>query len=112
MRAWEIICGCCNRGFHLRISLLNLSKGARCMSRHLVDTSTRYSGTAYETLSDDREIEDPEVDVVAPENPPKKRVPCEPYLPDEKLVEVVNLAIALGRPLLLQGDPGCGKTRL
>ena len=24
----------------------------------------------------------------------------------------MNLAIALGRPLLLQGDPGCGKTRL
>lgn len=82
------------------------------MSRHIVDTSTKYTGTAYETLSADREIENPEVDVVAPENPPKKRVPCEPYLPDEKLVEVVNLAIALGRPLLLQGDPGCGKTRL
>ncbi|OKH47367.1 AAA family ATPase [Scytonema sp. HK-05] len=36
----------------------------------------------------------------------------EPYLPDDKLVEAVNLAIALGRPLLLQGEPGCGKTRL
>ena len=28
------------------------------------------------------------------------------------MVEAVNLAIALGRPLLLQGEPGCGKTRL
>jgi len=40
------------------------------------------------------------------------RVEREPYLPDEKLVEVVNLAIALGRPLLLQGEPGCGKSQL
>ena len=36
----------------------------------------------------------------------------EPYLAGPKLEEAVNLAIALGRPLLLQGDPGSGKTRL
>jgi len=35
-----------------------------------------------------------------------------PYLPSEKLVEVVNLAIILERPLLLKGEPGCGKTKL
>lgn len=35
-----------------------------------------------------------------------------PYLPNEELVEVVNLAIYLERPLLLKGEPGCGKTRL
>jgi MoxR-like ATPase len=35
-----------------------------------------------------------------------------PYLPDDDLVEAVNLAIALERPLLLEGDPGCGKTCL
>jgi MoxR-like ATPase len=35
-----------------------------------------------------------------------------PYLPDNKLVEAVNLAIALERPLLLKGEPGCGKTKL
>ena len=34
------------------------------------------------------------------------------YLPSEKLVEAVNLAIALERPLLLKGEPGCGKTKL
>ena len=28
------------------------------------------------------------------------------------LVEAVNLAIRLERPLLLKGEPGCGKTRL
>ncbi len=32
-----------------------------------------------------------------------------PYLPSAKLVEAVNLAIALERPLLLKGEPGCGK---
>lgn len=35
-----------------------------------------------------------------------------PYLPSEELLEVVNLAIYLERPLLLKGEPGCGKTRL
>jgi MoxR-like ATPase len=35
-----------------------------------------------------------------------------PYLPSDDLIEAVNLAIALERPLLLEGEPGCGKTRL
>ncbi|MEM9088956.1 MAG: MoxR family ATPase, partial [Cyanobacteria bacterium P01_F01_bin.53] len=35
-----------------------------------------------------------------------------PYLPSEALVESVNLAIFLQRPLLIKGEPGCGKTRL
>lgn len=35
-----------------------------------------------------------------------------PYLADEALVEAVNLAIYLERPLLLKGEPGCGKTQL
>lgn len=34
------------------------------------------------------------------------------YLPSEPLIEVVNMAIQLGRPLLLEGEPGCGKTTL
>ena len=36
----------------------------------------------------------------------------DPYIPSDDLKEAVNLAIALKRPLLLEGDPGCGKTRL
>jgi MoxR-like ATPase len=36
----------------------------------------------------------------------------EPYLPSPELVEAINLAIALRRPLLIKGEPGCGKTRL
>jgi MoxR-like ATPase len=36
----------------------------------------------------------------------------EPYRASAGLAEAVNVAVALGRPLLLQGDPGAGKTRL
>ncbi len=36
----------------------------------------------------------------------------DPYLPDPALVEAVAYAQALGRPLLLKGEPGCGKTLL
>ncbi|MFN6530128.1 MoxR family ATPase [Nostoc sp. ChiSLP03a] len=35
-----------------------------------------------------------------------------PYFPNPELVEAVNLAIYLERPLLLKGEPGCGKTLL
>ncbi|RAM51669.1 MAG: MoxR family ATPase [Hapalosiphonaceae cyanobacterium JJU2] len=35
-----------------------------------------------------------------------------PYFPSQDLVKAVNLAIYLQRPLLLQGEPGCGKTLL
>ncbi|MDJ0898911.1 MAG: MoxR family ATPase [Xenococcus sp. MO_188.B8] len=38
--------------------------------------------------------------------------PLEPYLPSEELLESVKLAIALKRPLLIMGEPGCGKTKL
>jgi MoxR-like ATPase len=36
----------------------------------------------------------------------------EPYIVGDRLKTAVNLAIALRRPLLLEGDPGCGKTCL
>lgn len=32
------------------------------------------------------------------------------YLPSRELIEAVNLAIRLERPLLIKGEPGCGKT--
>ena len=35
-----------------------------------------------------------------------------PYIPNDELKESIRLAIALKRPLLLMGDPGCGKTKL
>jgi MoxR-like ATPase len=34
------------------------------------------------------------------------------YIPNGELIEAVKLAIDLKRPLLLEGEPGCGKTRL
>jgi MoxR-like ATPase len=36
----------------------------------------------------------------------------EPYIVEAKLKQAVNLAIHLRRPLLLEGEAGCGKTRL
>jgi len=36
----------------------------------------------------------------------------EPYIVGDRLKTAVNLAISLRRPLLLEGDPGCGKTCL
>src|SRR6266567_1198705 len=36
----------------------------------------------------------------------------EPYIANKSLVDAVNIALYLRRPLLLEGDPGCGKTRL
>ncbi|MCP4699655.1 MAG: AAA domain-containing protein [Gammaproteobacteria bacterium] len=34
------------------------------------------------------------------------------YLPDEELADAVNVALLLGQPLLLTGEPGTGKTQL
>ncbi|WYL93125.1 MAG: MoxR family ATPase [Gloeotrichia echinulata IR180] len=52
-----------------------------------------------------------------PKAQPKKPHPdspteLEPYIADEELIEAVNLAIFLQRPLLIEGEAGCGKTRL
>jgi MoxR-like ATPase len=46
------------------------------------------------------------------ESDPKTGQLLYPYLPNPELIEAVNLAIYLERPLLLKGEPGCGKTRL
>lgn len=35
-----------------------------------------------------------------------------PYIADPELIKAVNLAILLERPLLLMGEPGCGKTKV
>lgn len=42
----------------------------------------------------------------------KHKTQREPYIASPELVEAVNVAMHLRRPLLLEGDPGCGKTRL
>lgn len=81
------------------------------MTRHRIDITPPLTEEAF-FGQEVRQIEDTQKGSVSPENPPTREVAREPYLPDNKLLEAVNLAIALGRPLLLQGDPGCGKTRL
>ena len=36
----------------------------------------------------------------------------EDYIATQALMDAVNAAILLGQPLLLTGEPGCGKTEL
>ena len=67
---------------------------------------------AIADLPPEREIEDVNVPEVARDNWPRRPARREVYLPGRNLARVTDLAIALGRPLLLQGEPGCGKTRL
>lgn len=48
-----------------------------------------------------------------PKNPhPHSPTKSEPYIADPEVIQAVNLAIYLRRPLLLEGEAGCGKTRL
>ncbi len=84
------------------------------MTKRAVDTSVSFSELVkqYNALPDTKSIEDPQGKLEPGVAPQKKEVKKEFYLPDDNLKEAVDLAIALGRPLLLQGEPGCGKTRL
>ncbi len=77
------------------------------LTRHSVDTSLRFDRLAE--LPERRDVE------AAGSSGPQARFEVrqrEPYRASAELEEAVNVAIALGRPLLLQGDPGAGKTRL
>jgi len=40
------------------------------------------------------------------------QIDIKPYIPDQGLIDAINLAFLLKRPLLLMGEPGCGKTRV
>ena len=53
----------------------------------------------------------PEVHEALPEHPVLFQE-AGAYLADADLVEAVNVALTVGQPLLLTGEPGCGKTRL
>ena len=48
-------------------------------------------------------------DGLPPEGDERRRYP---YLAERRLVDAVNMAIHLEKPLLVKGPPGCGKTRL
>jgi MoxR-like ATPase len=76
--------------------------------RRAVDTSTRFDPRPD---AGPRLIEDVRADVAAEASDFVEMRP-EPYRFSPELVEAVRVAITLGRPLLLQGDPGSGKTRL
>jgi MoxR-like ATPase len=41
-----------------------------------------------------------------------KTIKLNPYLPNDSLIDAVNIAILLDRPLLVMGEPGCGKSLL
>ena len=43
---------------------------------------------------------------------PKPASPDNPYFPDPGLVDAVNAALILRKPLLVSGEPGSGKTQL
>lgn len=80
------------------------------LTRHRIDTSLRFD--RQQELPDTRNIEVPGLDPIPEKDPATMAIGREPYLASDELQDAVNLAIALGRPLLLQGDPGAGKTRL
>lgn len=72
----------------------------------------RLSATSFPTKPETKDIDKPNpVDLEGAETT-KHTVEWIPYVPSQELIEAVNIAIALGRTLLLQGDPGCGKTML
>ncbi|HUN32167.1 MAG TPA: MoxR family ATPase [Trebonia sp.] len=80
-------------------------------SRHQVDLSTRFTAGAPQPPT--RQVEQAGGDLGRWDGPlPTVTVEREPYIAGPELQDAVNLAIALGRPLLLQGDPGVGKSRL
>jgi MoxR-like ATPase len=79
-------------------------------TRHLVDTSTRFDRNAE--LPPRQLIELAGIDPEAGGAIQLASVERETYFASAELEDAINLAIALGRPLLLQGDPGAGKTRL
>jgi MoxR-like ATPase len=82
------------------------------MSRRPLDSSVRLTREMFAKQPEVKEIESTDVPEIAAEEPRRKSVSREPYVVSDALIEAVNMAAALGRPLLLQGDPGCGKTRL
>jgi MoxR-like ATPase len=50
--------------------------------------------------------------VELPPSRPISEILPETYMPDDGLVDAVNVALLLGQPLLLTGEPGTGKTHL
>ena len=82
-------------------------------TRHGIDLSLQFKAALPQRRT--RQIEVANVDTIRTpiSDPPRtEQRDREEYKASPALENAVNLAIALGRPLLLQGDPGSGKTRL
>jgi MoxR-like ATPase len=79
-------------------------------TRHRTDTSAWFDRRLQ--LPDAKQIEVADIYPIPEADPPMALVTREPYLANRELEEAINVAITMGRPLLLQGDPGSGKTRL
>ena len=54
----------------------------------------------------------PSEQVQLPSSRLREQTRPENYLPDDGLIDAVNVALLLGQPLLLTGEPGTGKTQL
>ncbi|MCP4695369.1 MAG: MoxR family ATPase [Gammaproteobacteria bacterium] len=57
-------------------------------------------------------IKSPDRPVELPHSRQSAQTRPEGYLPDKGLIDAVNVALLLGQPLLLTGEPGTGKTQL
>jgi MoxR-like ATPase len=77
-----------------------------------IDQNVSYAEAITKQPGEAREIERAQVREVVREGWPTETVKAEVYKPSAELVRVTDLAIALERPLLLQGEPGGGKSRL
>jgi MoxR-like ATPase len=77
-----------------------------------IDLSVSFAGAIAAGLPPERTIESAGVAEIKKDGWSSETVHAEVYKPSAELVRVVDLSLALQRPLLLQGEPGCGKTRL
>jgi MoxR-like ATPase len=77
-----------------------------------IDLSVSFADAVGAGFPPVRVIESAGVSEIMDAGWPSETVYAEIYKPSAELVRVVDLSIALERPLLLQGEPGCGKTRL
>jgi MoxR-like ATPase len=77
--------------------------------RTAIDRSVELTMAMWAKQPDSKLIEHV-VDGRPPLEPALRSALREPYVASTELLDAVNMATALGRPLL--GDPGCGKTRL